>query len=170
MGCRHGWMAAPRWFVNTSPVSYHPSPGRESLTGLAPGPGTQRVDRHDEEGEGTAGTLGLGLAVHADRPPDGHVRRDRWTGGRVAVQIDVGSAQGPAFLGADPGQQAQQDVGRGLPPRASKPCPWSRPAHRWRRITRLSTTARPGPWQVRGGSDSDTRLFTKIFGTTATAS
>ena len=39
-------------------------------------------------------------------------------GGRVTVQVDMGPAQGPGFLGADPGQQAEHDVGvhqRGRP-------------------------------------------------------
>ena len=86
-------------------------PGREPLAGLAGGPVTQRLDRYRGEAEGAAGPLGLGLAVHADRPPHGHVRRDRRAGGGVAVQVDVGPAQGPGFLGADPGQQAEHDVG-----------------------------------------------------------
>ena len=63
------------------------------------------------QAEGAAGPFGLGLAVGADRSPDGYVRRDGRARGRVAVQVDVGPAQGPGFLGAEPAQQAQRDVG-----------------------------------------------------------
>ena len=86
-------------------------PGREPLIGLAAGPGAQRLDRGGGEAEGAAGPFGLGLAVGADRPPHGYVRRDGRAGGRVAVQVDVGPAQGAGFLGAEPAQQAQHDVG-----------------------------------------------------------
>jgi len=39
------------------------------------------------------------------------MRRHGRAGGRVAIQVDVGPAQGPGLLGADPAQQAQHDVG-----------------------------------------------------------
>ena len=32
-------------------------------------------------------------------------------GGRIAIQVNVLPAQGAGFLGAEPGQQAQHDVG-----------------------------------------------------------
>ena len=100
-----------RWLVNTSPVSCQSWPGREPLAGLAVRPGAQRLDCDRGEAEGAAGPLGLGLAVHADRSPDGDVRRDGRPGGGVAVQVDVGPAQRAGFLGAEPAQQAQRDVG-----------------------------------------------------------
>jgi hypothetical protein len=84
---------------------------RQSLTGLAVLPAAQRLDRGSGEGEGAAGPFGLGVAVSADRPPHGDVRRDGRAGVRVAVQVDVGPLQGAGFLGADPGQQAEGDVG-----------------------------------------------------------
>ena len=86
-------------------------PGREPLIGLAAGPGAQRLDCHHGEAEGAAGPLGLGVAVGADRPPDGYVRRDERAGGRVAVQVHVRPAQRPGLFGAEPAQQAQRDVG-----------------------------------------------------------
>ena len=86
-------------------------PGCEPLAGLAVGPVAECVDGGCGEGEGAAGSFGLGVAVGADGSPDGHVRRDGRAGGRVAVQVDVGPAQGAGFFGADPGQQAEHDVG-----------------------------------------------------------
>ena len=67
------------------------------------------MDCHCGEAEGAAGPFGLGLAVRADRSPYGDVRRHGRPGGRVAVQVDVGPAQGPGFLGAEPAQKAQHD-------------------------------------------------------------
>jgi hypothetical protein len=43
--------------------------------------------------------------------PDGYVRRDGRTGGGVAVEVDVGPVHGAGFFGADPGEQAEHDVG-----------------------------------------------------------
>jgi hypothetical protein len=85
--------------------------GCAALIGLAAGPGAQRLDCCCGEAEGAAGSFGLGLAVGADRAPHGHVRRHCGSGGRVAVQVDVRPVQGAGFFGADPGQQAERDVG-----------------------------------------------------------
>jgi hypothetical protein len=82
-------------------------PGREPFAGLAVCPGAQRLDRGGGQGEGAAGPFGLGVSMGADRFPDGDVRRDGRAGGRVAVQVDVGPAQGAGFFGAQSAQQAQ---------------------------------------------------------------
>jgi hypothetical protein len=60
-------------------------------------PAAQRLDSRCGKGEGAAGPLGLGLAVHAHRPPYGHMRRNRRVGGRVSIQVYMLPAQGPGF-------------------------------------------------------------------------
>ena len=105
--CRRTGRPGVRYQPGVLPVF----PGCEPLTGLAVQESAKRLDRHCGEGEGAAGPFGLGLAVHADRSPHGHVRRDGRAGGRVAVQVDMGPVQGPGFFGTDPGQQARRDVG-----------------------------------------------------------
>lgn len=85
-------------------------PGREPLTGLAILPGAQRQDRRRRKGEGAAGSFGLGIAVHAHLPPYGHMWRNQRVDGWVPIQVHMLPAQGPGFFGAEPGQQAQDDI------------------------------------------------------------
>ena len=92
-------------------MSCQPSPAASRSPAWLPDQARSAWTASLGEAEGAAGPLGLGLAVRADRPPHGHVRRHRRAGGRVAVQVDVRPAQRPGLLGADPGQQAQHDVG-----------------------------------------------------------
>jgi hypothetical protein len=49
--------------------------------------------------------------VNADGPPDSDVRRYGGHGVRVAFDVDVVPAQRPGIFGAEPGQQAERDVG-----------------------------------------------------------
>jgi hypothetical protein len=70
-----------------------------------------RLDGGGGERQGAAGPFGLGVAVGADRPPDGGARGDGRAGGLVAVEVGVGPLQGAGFFGAEPGQQAERDVG-----------------------------------------------------------
>ena len=92
-------------------MSCQPSPAASCSPAWLPAQARSAWTAACGEGEGAAGPFGLGLAVGADRSPDGHVRRDGRPGGRVAVQVDVGPAQRAGFLGAQPAQQAQRDVG-----------------------------------------------------------
>ena len=83
-------------------------PDRVANTGPAPWFRSRRARSfgcgHRREGECSAGLICLHIVVCPDRPPDLNVRR-------TGIKVDVAPAECPGFLGADPGGDAQRDIG-----------------------------------------------------------
>src|SRR5271166_472543 len=99
--------AAPRWVVNTSPVSCQSSPAASRSPAWRP------------DQVRSASTAAAGRArVRRDRSvlvspcarTDLQMAMCGGAGGRVAVQVDVGPAQGAGLFGTEPAQQAQHDI------------------------------------------------------------
>jgi hypothetical protein len=107
-----GLDGVPEFAADVGGVEFAPVSGGEHQTGgaavcpleLAEGGGSEA-----RQAQGAPRPGGLGMAVGADRPPDGDAGLPRGSGEWV-TQVDVLPREGAGFLGADAGAEAERDV------------------------------------------------------------
>lgn len=83
---------------------------RDALPALTLTLDLERVNGPTRQRERTAGLPRLGVAGAADRAPNGDVRRDLRSGGRISVEVDMIPAQRTHLLGAATGEERDHDV------------------------------------------------------------